>query len=482
MLDWKNQSIGLLNQGDFQIVEPGPLHVPIEGFAIRRDENLALTLETKAARTAKSRAVQHPSGMVTLNTEQVELANISGIKAVLSGVQTRSVSTLQDGPRLSGLKEIAGIHQLTVTPGDPEKAAYTIEWLENLPVSPFIWPDSIRFETETTTVWSIALSEDGITLSDADRRGGLHYAAARLTVAGNALYVCALGKLDGSSGIKPGCIIYIGTPDDLARKKIRTALSLALGVYLIELGHTLYDQEWQIVFAAVRSAYSLGQRAFDLLPMPLAPLSDRNWQHDLGRAKLTQLVNALFSAYEALDLGNLSWAYWHARTATVHIAPAHFGAAIEALQRAYDKSHPGLIATTVLDRAQWKPLKDAISRVIAAATIPEDSKAIMSGNVHKINHAPQREILKAIFRATGIDLGADEDAAWRRRNDAAHGTPIPEGEELAAIREMKLLTGLFHRMLLRISDASDAYIDYVSLGHPLRPLKEPPSMAAASGN
>ena len=193
-------------------------------------------------------------------------------------------------------------------------------------------------------------------------------------------------------------------------------------------------------------------------------------------------MNALFSAYEALDLGNLSWAYWHARTATVHIAPAHFGAAIEALQRAYDKSHPGLIATTVLDRAQWKPLKDAISRVIAAATIPEDSKAIMSGNVHKINHAPQREILKAIFRATGIDLGADEDAAWRRRNDAAHGTPIPEGEELAAIREMKLLTGLFHRMLLRISDASDAYIDYVSLGNPLRPLKEPPSMAAASGN
>ena len=79
--------------------------MPIEGFAIRRDENLALTLETKAARTAKSRAVQHLTGMVTLNTEQVELANISGIKAVLSGVQTRSVSTLQDG-----LKEIAGIH------------------------------------------------------------------------------------------------------------------------------------------------------------------------------------------------------------------------------------------------------------------------------------------------------------------------------------------------------------------------------------
>jgi len=47
---------------------------------------------------------------------------------------------------------------------------------------------------------------------------------------------------------------------------------------------------------------------------------------------------------------------------------------------------------------------------------------------------------------------------------------------------MKLLTGLFHRMLLRISDATDFYVDYVSRDHPLRRLKEPPpSMAAAGG-
>ena len=57
-----------------------------------------------------------------------------------------------------------------------------------------------------------------------------------------------------------------------------------------------------------------------------------------------------------------------------------------------------------------------------------------------------------------IEIGPDEDAAWRRRNKSAHGIPIPEGEELEAIRDMKLLMVLFHRMLLGITGAADFYL------------------------
>ena len=38
---------------------------------------------------------------------------------------------------------------------------------------------------------------------------------------------------------------------------------------------------------------------------------------------------------------------------------------------------------------------------------------------------------------------------------------------------MKLLRGLFNRMLLRMSNAADNYVDYVSPGHPLRLLQTP---------
>jgi hypothetical protein len=39
------------------------------------------------------------------------------------------------------------------------------------------------------------------------------------------------------------------------------------------------------------------------------------------------------------------------------------------------------------------------------------------------------------MRAIGIELSRDEFDAWKRRNDAAHGKPVPEGEEIAIARQ-----------------------------------------------
>lgn len=82
--------------------------------------------------------------------------------------------------------------------------------------------------------------------------------------------------------------------------------------------------------------------------------------------------------------------------------------------------------------------------------------------------------------ALALQLGDDEDAAWCRRNKAAHGTPIGEGQELAAIRDTKLLRGLFQRLLLWITHAADQYIDYASPNHDYRILKGAPPNAPTS--
>jgi hypothetical protein len=74
-----------------------------------------------------------------------------------------------------------------------------------------------------------------------------------------------------------------------------------------------------------------------------------------------------------------------------------------------------------------------------------------------------------------LRIGEGESAAWRRRNKAAHGKAIPTGSELDAIQDTKFLRGLFDRMLLKLVDASDGYIDYGTLNFPIRPLADPPS-------
>jgi hypothetical protein len=330
----------------------GPLHAPVRSFKIWRDERLYLRLEIEAALDARSAAPQYLDGTPRFNTDKVELSAVSGAKATFSGVETLATS------RNKVLRETAQVHDLRLTILDHESAAYTIEWLENFAVK-YCWPHSMQTIEEDDVAFSLSLEDKGLTVHGPGSHFGLSHAAVRLTVAGHTFYVCGPLQVEETRTTRSGSIVYVGTLDDLTRKKIRNALSLAFGVYLVETGHTVYDKEWNVVSAAARSAYSLGWRAFDLLTMPLSPLTERNFKFDIGLSKLTRMVDRLFATYEELDLGNLTWAYWHARTATVHIAPAHFGAAIEALQRAYSEKHPDAIKLRIIPRANgrrlWKP-------------------------------------------------------------------------------------------------------------------------------
>ena len=170
------------------------------------------------------------------------------------------MNTIRLKPDAEPVQETARIHELTVTLPNVGPAAYTIEWLENLP-SHHIWPDRITRVTDTKT--SISFGEDGFTISYSDGGGGSGQAAV-LSIGGHKLYICAPGPVEENVTPRSGYIAYDGVPDDKTRKKFRTALSFALGVYLVEIGHTIFDKDWQVVAATARTAYSLGHRASDL--------------------------------------------------------------------------------------------------------------------------------------------------------------------------------------------------------------------------
>jgi hypothetical protein len=105
---------------------------------------MELILETHAPTDAKSTAPETPSGTVRLNTDTVELTNIAGIKAVLSGVQLYSVKTSNHYEKNQHvLTEEAQVHRIDVLIDGDAKPAYTIDWLDNVP-DLFHWPDTIK--------------------------------------------------------------------------------------------------------------------------------------------------------------------------------------------------------------------------------------------------------------------------------------------------------------------------------------------------
>ena len=475
MIGWEQEPFGLINEGHFRVTKPGPLHAPTHSFSIRRNEKLELILETRAPTDAKSTAPETPSGTVRLNTDIVELTNVAGVKAVLSGVQPYSVKTSNHYEKNQHvLTEEAQIHRIDVVIDDDKKPVYIIDWLDNVP-NLFHWPDTIKTSVTTVTTRSITVNESGITLTSSEGKDGFGKHAAKFSVAGIEIILCVLDRGEASGRLSPGCIIYLGTPDEEFRKRVRNALSFALGAFLVNLGSVVYTANWEGQSFQLKSAYSIGKKVFDLPVLHPAPLH-LNWQHGIDRPRLHRMVNSIIGKYDELDFGNLAWAYWHAMCATPHIAGVHFGAAIEALQRRYITANSTKIQTKIIaDRAIWTKFSDEVERVIADARLPEESKAALRQNIGSLNNVHQRAKMEALLREINIALGPDEALAWKRRNDAAHGNEMEPGGELSLIQDNKLLKAVFHRMLLRITNASDLYFDYATPGFPMRRLIEPAS-------
>ena len=116
--------------------------------------------------------------------------------------------------------------------------------------------------------------------------------------------------------------------------------------------------------------------------MPLTWLTDRNYQFDIaGRSSSEWWRSLSRPTIPSTSAKNLGRGYRHARTAAVHIAPAHFGAAIEALQRAYVKMNPGKIRTEILPDAQWVNLFAALGNTINSASLSEEDTTVFTGKI-----------------------------------------------------------------------------------------------------
>ena len=161
MVDLSEECLNVINDGHFTVVEPGPLHTPIQSFSIRRDEKLRLILETEVPPNATSTAVNHPPGTVRMSTERVLLRNIGGVDAELVGVVPFSLKSNTVGIAEKARQEWAQVHIARTNYPSGGSAAYTIDWLENLPSSPFVWPASSRVVSNTQSSRAIAL-DDGI--------------------------------------------------------------------------------------------------------------------------------------------------------------------------------------------------------------------------------------------------------------------------------------------------------------------------------
>jgi len=77
------------------------------------------------------------------------------------------------------------------------------------------------------------------------------------------------------------------------------------------------------------------------------------------------------------------------------------------------------------------------------------------------------------FESILLKTGEVEQEALKERNNPAHGNRyLPNQYPGLSIITDALYT-LFNRIVLKLTDAADCYIDYSSYGHPVRGIDEP---------
>jgi hypothetical protein len=475
MTAWQWESFeSYVNSREFEVANAGPLLSPIRTFTITRNDKLDLILETIVVGNPQSgSAPVHPAGTVRLNTETVEFAGHGGMSCVARGVSPLGKDKTWNAEHVEQTTQKARVHSLTARLRNDVTPAYTIDWLENLDEASGVWTGSfVSDRQETIDKRTLGHGAGAIELSARDTTRQMGRSALEMVINGVQLYLC-VSDLSFSKGCKkPGYIFYVGNPDDAVRKKIREVLSFCLGNYLVYLGSTTLCEKSEIVTFSAVSPPSIG-RVFEVLVLPPAPLGDK-YQQQVDQQAVSRMANAVYAHYDELRFGAFSWAYWHAICAPVHMAAAHFGAAIEAIQDAYVRSHPAKFETKLItDKLQCESLSTAFLTAIDDAGLDPSISTILTNKVSNLNQTPRSVTSEKLLAEIGITLGPVESAAWKRRHVAAHGSELDLDSIIPTIRETKLLKIILHRIVLKITAASDCYHDDYSIGLSIRKVTDP---------
>jgi hypothetical protein len=468
--DWENVE-SFIDKNYFKISNPGKLLAPIKKFRLKRDSDLQLCLETRSTPLEKFEHEDYPAGTVRENTDTVDLVSITGLNATASGVQildTRIHNNYHHGT--SETTQTCSIDRFKITTKETGNVEFIFEWIANIENRTYLWPDTARNKTITVPTRSFGNNENEVTFEAKSTEEGGGRSCMDITVCGHRVIIGITKTEEIDSSLKPGYILFFGNPEDSTREKIRDGISFILGFPIIYLGYSKFNSDQRLLSLLAISAYSMHGRAFQTHTLPPSPITTLNTQNVMDKEIIERKINAFCENYENYGISSLNWNYWHAVTAPAHMAPAYFGAIIESLQRKYVTAQGSRFNNCIIPKSEYREIKRAILKATEfTELLPRDKKTLIekleSGNI-----ASQKVRSQRFFEYLGLNMGSAELSAWQRRNDAAHGNDIPNKDYISLIKDTKLLKLMLHRIVLRVINASDTYIDYYSLNFPTRPI------------
>lgn len=440
------------NQPGVDVINADALYSPLQSINIKRNSELKIILETTSNLHAKTQAESLRTGMVYTSENEVILKNkLLNRVFVLKGVTPYS-SSLSISEKLR--REWSSIDSIESTLESSIEEKYLIEFVSNMDMKNFILSDKISIKKSTIEIINI----DNIDFSNTATNEMGSWGCIHNKIDDFSLYICRYKHNNQDYQY----ILYEKIVSEEERRKIRDCISFIIGKPIIYLGYCTYSEDSKMVSFQLKSGYDY-KGAFSLEELPPTILSSdmSNMLKSTMESNIfNSLLISLYDNYEKYHFQHLFWMYWHASCSHFYSASVQFGGCIESLQNSYLEKNSN--SKIIESKEIWKIFRDQSKKLIDELCIEENAQKLLSNKIDNLNLLPQQKQLEKLFDLLNIELTDLESNTWKQRNIPAHGKKIENNIEY--IRGVKILRTLFNRLVLKISNASEYYFDYYSLG------------------
>jgi hypothetical protein len=381
----------------------------------------------------------------------------------------------------------ATVYEAEVILDDTLSVNTRIEWIVNLSIEPCLFS---RCTNRHQSVLFERKRQDGDVLqrnlSKDDYSTNRDHFRCECKVEGKkwSLIVGEVSKEIASEKFLPGYIEFSDTdnclPSEDTKQMILAALSFTLGRQLASVGSTSLSKDAERVSYTVKTVSLLGEEASYKQPsFPPIKLDRPDKIRFLDENKVSFVLNAVLEKMKSLNLEHSLYLVWLAQASPLTVKAAHLGAAIESLRDSYCVEYKKL-ETTLLPDKQWKEIKIHLVKSFdnyAPGLYPKiqnrENLQTLRRKVENLNEKSSNMKYQEFFDLISIKTGKVEKSALRERNNPAHGHRYSPQQYQSLVMTTDALYTLFNRILLKITNASDFYIDYSTYGHPVRHINEP---------
>ncbi|MEG4963052.1 MULTISPECIES: hypothetical protein [unclassified Microcoleus] len=357
-----------------------------------------------------------------------------------------------------------------------------VEWIINFSLKPYILSRATTREQYDTFTRKRS-ERDKIERSSRKEHMAFDHFCCDCTVEGKnwSLVVGKVTEKVSDPKTLPGFIEFSDInnclPSENTKQIILASLSFTIGRQVVSAGSTSLAEGGDRVSYTVKKVCLLGEaNAYKQPSMPPTPLDPTLQQSFVDENKVSSIVNAVAAKMKDLNMEYPLFLLWLGQVSPLDVRAAHLGAAIESLRDSYYN-----LETTLLPKNVWKTaIKEPLLKTFEDVTANLDEAIkkcaainILRNKLGNLNDKSSNMKYDEFFNLISLKIGEVEKAALRERNKPAHGSRYLSDQYPGLVMTTNALYTLFNRIVLKLTNAADCYIDYSTYGYPVRDIDHP---------